>query len=211
MRLISSVKGFINTANDKADKLTAMAKGALCLPSILSGIPDLSGIGKGIIGGVLSSANSILLEATSTISDLVTGAIDNAVNKITGAIADSINDIFGTINSLVAEVKGAIEEIKNFADSLSNKVNDIKDFTFSKENCDFAAASLLNCVTSEALSNLSAKAAIDVSKGLLPIDEFASDIADRIASPAGAINRTINKAANEIDRAAQMISKSDLF
>ncbi len=204
MRLISSVKGFLNSANARADQLTAIAKGALCLPSILSNLPDL---GKSLMGNILASANSILSDATAAISGIVTDTIDNAIAKITGSIAGVLN----TITGLVAEVAGAIESIKSFAEGLSSKVSDIKDFTASKENCNFAAASLLNCIASQALANVSAKAAVDVSKGLVPIDEFANSISESILSPAGAINNTINKTANEIDRATRMVSKADLF
>ena len=204
MRLISSVKGFLNSANARADQLTAIAKGALCLPSILSNLPDL---GKALMGNILASANSILSDATAAISGIVTDTIDNAIAKITGSIAGVLN----TITSLVAEVAGAIESIKSFAEGLSSKVSDIKDFTASKENCNFAAASLLNCIASQALANVSAKAAVDVSKGLVPIDEFANSISESILSPAGAINNTINKTANEIDRATRIVSKADLF
>lgn len=204
MRLISSVKGFLNAANIRADQLTAIAKGALCLPSLISSLPDL---GKSVIGSVIASANSILSDAASAISGIVTSTIDNAINKITGSIAGTLNSITG----FVAEVAGTIEEVKNFAKGLKDKVSDIKDFTASKENCNFAAASLLNCITSQALANVSAKVAVDVSKGLVPIDELANDVRDSIAKPGGAITNTINKTASEIGRASRMISKSDLF
>ncbi len=204
MRLISSVKGFLNAANNRADQLTAIAKGALCLPSLLSSLPDL---GKSLIGNVIASANSILSDATSAISGIITSTIDNAINKITGSIAGTLNSITG----FIAEVAGTIEEVKNFATGLKDKISDIKDFTSSKENCNFAAASLLNCITSQALANVSANAAVEVSRGLVSIDNLANEIADSIARPGGAITNTINKTASEINRASRMISKSDLF
>ena len=39
--IVSRVKGFIGAANEKADKLTSIAKGALCIPSMIAGMPDL--------------------------------------------------------------------------------------------------------------------------------------------------------------------------
>ena len=204
MRLISSVKGFLNAANIRADQLTAIAKGALCLPSLISNLPDL---GKSLIGNVIASTNSILSDATSAISSIITSTIDNAINKITGSIAGTLNSITG----FIAEVVGTIEEVKNFANGLKDKVSDIKDFTSSKENCNFAAASLLNCITSQALANVSAKAAVEVRKGLVPIDSIVDDISDIIAKPSGVINNIINKTAFDINRASRMISKSDLF
>ena len=204
MRLISSVKGFLNAANNRADQLTAIAKGALCLPSLISNLPDL---GKSLIGNVIASTNSILSDATSAISSIITSTIDNTINKITGSIAGTLNSITG----FIAEVVGTIEEVKNFANGLKDKVSDIKDFTSSKENCNFAAASLLNCITSQALANVSAKAAVEVRKGLVPIDSIVDDISDIIAKPSGVINNIINKTAFDINRASRMISKSDLF
>ena len=70
---------------------------------------------------------------------------------------------------------------------------------------------LLNCITIQALSNVSTKGAVDISKGLRSVSSFATEISDKIASPSGAINRTINKAAFEVNRAERIMSKSNIF
>ena len=202
--IISSVGRIFNVANSKADQLTTLAKGVLCIPSMIAGLPDL---GKSLIGNIAASASTILTSATSMISDLVVGAIGGAVSDITG----SINSVINSVTGAIASIAGVIEQGKAFYKGLSDKVQDVKDFSESKENCNFAAATLLNCITSQALSNVSTKGAVDISKGLRSVSSFATEISDKIASPAGAINRTINKAAYEVGRAERMISKSNIF
>lgn len=202
--IISSVGRIFNVANSKADQLTTIAKGALCIPSMIAGLPDL---GKSLIGNIAASASNILTSATNMISDLVVGTIGGAVNDITGSITSVINSATGGI----ASIAGVIEQGKDFYKGLGDKVQDVKNFSESKENCNFAAATLLNCITSQALSNVSAKGAVDISKGLKSVSSFATEISDKIASPAGAINRTIDKAAYEVGRAERMISKSNIF
>ena len=202
--IISSVGNVLNAANEKADKLTSIAKGALCIPSMITGLP---GLGKSLIGNVSASLNTILTNATGMISDLVVGAIGGAVSDITG----SINSVINSVTGVIASLGGIYEQGEDFILGIKDRVQDVKDFTDKKENCNFAAASLLNCITSQALSNVSAKGAVDISKGLNSVSGFATEISDKIASPVGAINRTIDKASYEVGRAERMISKSNIF
>jgi len=202
--IVSSVKGFFNAANEKADQLTSIAKGALCIPSMIAGMPDL---GKQAVGQIVASASTILNQASSIISNLIIGSIGSAVNDITGSISGLINSVTG----MVASIIGTIEQAEEFKESIKNRVKDIKNFTADKENCNFAAATLLNCITIQALSNVSTKGAVDISKGLRSVSSFATEISDKIASPSGAINRTINKAAFEVNRAERIMSKSNIF
>tara|TARA_R110001606_G_scaffold270994_1_gene419547 strand:- start:932 stop:1546 length:615 start_codon:yes stop_codon:yes gene_type:complete len=204
MAILNSATKFIAVANQKADQLTAGAKAILCLPSIISGLPDL---GKGIIGSALANIGSALEGFASTVSGIVTNTINGAVNKITGSITDVIDKITDTLG----EVGSAIEAGKEFVQGIKDKAKDVADFTAEKENCNFAAASLLNCIVSEALGSVSAKGAIDIAKGLKPIDDFANDISDTISGPIGSINRTVDKAAGQINRATNLISKANLF
>ena len=202
--IIGSVGRFFNAANEKADQLTSIAKGALCIPSIVSGLPDL---GKGLVSNLAATATSILSQATSLVSSLVIGSIGSAVNRITGSITGVLN----TVTGLVASVAGVVKQTQEFADGLKARVNDVKDFSANKENCNFAAASLLNCITTQALGSVTAKGAVDIAKGASTIDSFANNVSNQITSVTGPINRTINKSVQEVNRAERMISKSSLY
>ena len=99
--IVSRVKGFIGAANEKADKLTSIAKGALCIPSMIAGMPDL---GKQAIGQIVASASTILDQASSIISGLIIGSIDGAVNKITGSISGFLNSVTGMVATIIYNI-----------------------------------------------------------------------------------------------------------
>jgi phage-related protein len=204
MALKRSVGRLISAANQKADLLTAGAKAVLCIPSMLSGLPDL---GKGIVSSILSNIGKTLENFASTVSGIVTNTINGAVSQITGSIVGVIN----TVTQTLGQIGSAIEAGKEFAQGLKDRVNDIKDFTSEKENCNFAAATLLNCIAAQAIGSVSAKASIDLAKGLKPIADFANDVSKSIAAPGGAITRTVDKAASQIDRATRIVEKSNIF
>ena len=202
--IISSVGNFLNAANSKADRLTSIAKGALCIPSMIAGLPDF---GRSLIGNIKITDAVIGNLKKNIISDLIVGSIGGAVSDITG----SINSVINSVTGVIASLRGIYEQGEDFILGIKDKVQDVKDFTDKKENCNFAAASLLNCITSQALSNFAARDAVKVSKRLRSISSFTNELSDKIASPAGAINNTINKAAYEVGRAERMISKSNIF
>jgi len=204
MPIKKSVGRFFSAANQKADQLTAGAKAVLCIPSIIAGLPDL---GKGLIGSVISNIGSTLENFASTISNIVTNTIQGAVSQITGSVVGVIDKITGTIG----QIGGAIEAGKEFAQGIKDRVKDVKDFTSEKENCNFAAASLLNCITAQAIGSVSSKGAIDLAKGLKPVADFANDVSSSISGPTGAITRTVDKAAGQVNRATKLIQKSNLF
>ena len=204
MALINSVGRFITAANNKADQLTAGAKVALCLPSFLSNIP---GTTKLLIGNVIATISRTLEGIVESVSDIVYNTINGAIQQITGSIVGTIDAATNALNQL----ESTIEQGKSFYKGIKEKVTDVGKFTSEKQNCDFAAATLLNCITSQALASVTPKIAIDVSKGLRPITEAVNDVSKSISEPGGAINRTVNKAAREIDRATRVVERTNLF
>lgn len=200
MPLISSVGRFINAANTKADQLTAGAKIALCLPSILSNIPNT-------IGNVISGLGTTLENTVSAISNIVLNTVNGAISKITGSIINTIN----AATSTLAQLGSAIEQVKEFKDGILERVNDVGDFVSKKQNCDFAAAELLNCIVSEVLSSVTPTIAIDVARGLKPVTEVVNNITGAISKPGGAISGAVNNTATEIERATRVIERSNIF
>ena len=204
MPIKTSANRFFKVANQKADQLTAGAKAVLCIPSIIAGLPDL---GKGIIGGVIAKIGKTLENYASTISNIVTNTIKGAVSQITGSIVG----VFDIITSTLGQIGSAIEAGKKFAQGIKDRAKDVIDFTSEKENCNFAAASLLNCITAQAIGSVSLRSAVDLSKGLKPVADFANDVSNKISGPTGAITRTVDKAAGQVNRATKLIQKSNLF
>ena len=204
MPLMSSVGRFVNAANQKADQLTAGVKAALCLPSIIGGLPDL---GKGLIGSAISNLTSVLENTVSTITNTVTNTINGAVNSITGAV----DGVVTSVQNAIDETLGSYRSLKELKEEGAKKLKDIGDFTLDKENCNFAAATMLNCITAQAVGSVSDRAAIDIAKGLKPISDFANDVADKVSAPGGALDKIVKKQAAQVDRATKIVQKADIF
>ncbi len=218
MPLMSSVGRFVNAANEKADQLTSGAKALLCLPSIIGGLPDL---GKGLMGSVVSNLTTTLENAVDTVSNIVTNTINGAVNSITGAIDGVVQDFTNGLDNLIGSinlVKGAFNEIKDQLTDVYNKIKSVKGGVrdklgaiADKENCNFAAATMLNCITAQAVGAVSDRAAIDIAKGLKPVSDFANDVASEISGVGGAIDNIVKKQAAQVDRATKIVQKANLF
>lgn len=204
MPLMSSVGRFVNAANLKADQLTSGIKAVLCLPSIIAGLPNL---GKGIIGATIANIGSVLENITSTVLGIVTNTINGAVNTITGSIAGVVDSAQRAIDNVI----GSINEVREFRNGIRRRAKDIADFTSEKENCDFAAATMLNCITAQAVASVSDREAVNIAKGLKPVADFANEVADQISAPGGAIDRTVEKSAAQVDRATRVVQKQDIF
>lgn len=204
MALVNKVGRFFSAANNKADQLTAGIKGALCLPSIIAGLPDL---GKGLIGSVVSNLGRTLENVAGTVSGIVTNTINGAVNQITGTIANAI----GTGTDALRSARQTSEQINDFGKGIKERVKDIGEFTSEKENCDFAAATLLNCITAKAVGSVSTRGAVDLAKGIRPVADFANDVSEDIAKPGGTVDRYVQKTGLEIDRATRVVNKSNIL
>tara|TARA_R110000764_G_scaffold142528_2_gene230547 strand:+ start:3853 stop:4467 length:615 start_codon:yes stop_codon:yes gene_type:complete len=204
MAIKRSVGRFLTAANNKADQLTAGAKAALCIPAILSGLPDT---GKKVIGGIKSKIGQTLENFASTVTGIVTNTITGAVSQITG----SITGVIDTVTGVLGQIGSAVKQVEEFKQGIKDRVTDVKEFTAQKENCDFAAASLLNCIAAQAVGSVSSKGAVDLAKGIKPVADFANEVSDKISSPGGAISRTVDKAASQVDRATRLIEKSNII
>jgi len=202
--IIGSVGKVLNAANGKVDSLTSIAKGVLCLPSILAGLP---GLGKGLIGSIVGGIGAGLESAVGSIANLVTDTIQDSIEAITGAITGVVDTVVG----LVADVAAVVTAGKNFIAGLKDAASDAMDFADKKENCNFAAAQLMNCIVGEALDSIKIKDVKSISDGIGSVTDSVNKAAGAITSSTGSINKMVNKHSDQIGRAAKIVEKSNLF
>jgi len=202
--IISSVGKVLNAANGKVDSLTSIAKGALCLPSILKGLP---GLGKNLIGSLVGGIGAGLEAAVGEIANLVTDTIQDSIEAITGAITGVVDTVIG----LVADVAAVVTAGKNFISGLKDAADDAMDFASKKENCNFAAAQLMNCIVGEALDSIKIKDVKSINDGVSSITDSVNKATGAITSTTGSINKAVNKHSQEINRAAKVIEKANIF
>jgi hypothetical protein len=201
---LNTLNSVINAANNSADQLTTLAKGVLCLPSILRGSVTTS---ASIIKGIKAGASQTIIALTSTVNSLIVGTIQNQVSLLTGAAVSVVN----TIQGAIASVAAAAEISKIFVSGLKARVADIKSFISDKDNCNFAAGTLTSCIINQSLNSVTSKAIIDISKGTSSVSGITSNIAKDITSSTGVINNFINKQSAQINRASKIIDAASIF
>ena len=199
--ILGSISGVLNAANVKTDQIATIGKGILCLPTILSNFFDN---GKGAIGGIKAGITAALQTAGAAFSTLISNAVQNKINVITGVGESTVNTVQSIIGTLGA-TKGLAD---SFITKLRNKSTDIMTFIDDKENCNFAAATLSRCIVNEALTSVTPRIAVDVSKGLYNADSAVSNIINTLEIPSKAVNSHIDKTAGQIERANKLISIS---
>lgn len=205
MGMLDAVANIKGVAENKIGQLSTIAKGVLCLPSILAGI-SLPNLGK-LAGGIVGSISSALADSVNAVTQLALQAVQDQVNKVTGAI----NGLLTTVTGLVATITGTIEQAKQFVQSIRDQIADIKDFVSTKENCQFAAATLANCIINQTVNNLTISAIRDISLGFESINDVTNKITKTINGPAGAIDKFMSEGSKQINKASRVIESSKLI
>jgi len=208
MALINSVGGLFSAVSSKVGAITSVAKGIMCLPSILSGLPGLLGnTAKGVLGSLKNQATGMMAGIVNGISGMITDIIQDAVNQITGAIAN----VFNTILQLEATIFATIGLAQALLESIRSQVKEALDFAKSQENCRFAAAEMFKCIAGSMINDLSKKAAINAKFDISGIDKLVSKASSKLSQPGNVIERYTSKISNSVDKATSQINSSKLI
>lgn len=196
----SGVDKALGGISGKLNNLTSVAKGVLCLPTMIAGfvssIPNIIG---GVVNGINTALNNIVGAATATVE----AAIQNAVGEITGRITD----VTTRVNALLGDVQNAIGQVLGFVDYLKASVNDVKAFVSDKENCNFAGAALGKCIVQQTLNNLTKKDLRDTSAGSLSVTSLTNKVTSA-GNVDNVITRTADKQLAQLRRAQKVMKVS---
>jgi len=205
MALIDSVGGLYSAVNNKVGALTSVAKGALCLPAILSGLPGILGnVAKGVLGSLRNQALGLMGGVAGGLAGLITVIIQDAVDQVTGIIKNTINQIL----QLQATILATIGLIEDTLLNIQNQVKDALDFAKSQENCRFAAAEMFKCLAGSIINDLSKKSLINAKFGT---GDLVSKAISKLAKPGNVIEGYTNKISNSVDKATSQINNSKLI
>lgn len=185
----SKVGGFLATANDTFDKITGVAKGIMCIPSLFKDF--VSTVSTTNLLGVAATAAAQL---ASAVAGMVLSAVQDAVNQVLGAVANLINQQL----KLIQELFNTLNDIKDFITSIDDKAKDALNFIKNDENCKFAAGNLLSCVINS-VANLSPKNLGGQLTSLNKVTDKVNSIADDVTSKITAIGSKANVVTNFID------------
>jgi len=205
MALIDSVGGLYSAVNNKVGALTSVAKGALCLPAILSGLPGILGnVAKGVLGSLKNQALGLMGGVAGGLTGLITSIIQDAVDQITGVISNTINKILQLEATILATI-GLIEETLA---NIQNQVKDALNFAKNQENCRFAAAEMFKCLAGSIINDLSKKSLVNAKFG---VGDLVSKATSKLAKPGNIIEGYTNKISNSVDKATSQINNSRLL
>lgn len=204
MASFNSVGGLASAVNNKVGALTSVAKGVMCLPSILTGLPGILGnVAKGVLGSLQNQALGVMNSIVTGITGMITDIINNAVNQISGVV-NQLLQIQATILATIGIIEQTIKDLKKL-------VNDIINFRADQDNCRFAAAEMLKCVAGSLIGDLSKKLAKNVSSGTSSIENLVGKASFKLSQPGNVIERYTSKISNSVDKATSQINATKLI
>ncbi len=205
MSLLNSVNNLTSSIAGKVRELSTIAKIAACLPSILTSLPAALGSAAGSVVGAAANAAKNLL---SSAGGFLQGIINETVTRITNAVTGLIN----TVLNIEAQLVASFDQLKRLAGFLDKEFDDTVEWLKNKENCNFAAAELINCIAGRLLTQLSSTFASRISGGLdLAVDSLLDDVVGKIEDPAKKLNGWVNNTASQIDKATSVVNAANLF
>lgn len=204
MALINSIGGLYSAVNNKVGAITSVAKGIMCIPAILTGLPGIAGnLAKGVLSSLQNQAAGIMASIAGGLTNLISDTINNFVGQIAGLV--------GKLLQLEATILATIGLVEATINNIIKQVKDIFEFSKNQENCRFAAAELSKCIVGSLLSGLSKKLAMDSMKTPGGIDKLISKATKKLAQPGNVIEKYTSKLSNSIDKATSQINTAKLL
>lgn len=190
-------------ANDTFDRITGVAKGLMCIPSLFKDF-----VSTVATTNLLGAAATAAAQLASAVAGMVLSAVQDAVNQVLGAVANLINQQL----KLIQELFATLNDIKQFITSIDDKAKEALDYIKNQENCKFAAGNLLSCVINS-VANLSPKNLGSQLPSLNSVTDKVNSIADditgkitQVGSKANVVTNFIDDNLNALDKARKSIA-----
>lgn len=201
--LIGSVNNLIGTVGSQAVKVGAIAKGILCLPSLLKNAPALlGGLASTVMASVAQSLTQIIAGFTGVISQIVL----NTLNILTSSVRDTLNNIL----SIQAQIIAAISAVIGLIRGLAALANDIKKFSDNEENCKFAEAELMKCIASAIFNEMSTQLTSGNASNF-NVNNYIAEFTSKLGQPNEAIDKFVTKQSQSVDKANTQVAAIKIF
>lgn len=206
VRLLSSVVNFRNVANNTIDRLSTIAGGALCLPSLIGTVltqpqKALTGVKNVVLGAAKQQINQL--------GGLIKYHLSSVIRQVTGRIDGFLRQV----NQLVNDVKTTVAVIDDLKKTLTKRSSDILQFANDKQNCEALAANLAKCIQTRVGMEFNRKLQRDFynSSPVNALDEAASKITQKIESGENVFEGFVSKYTSQVDKATTQLSKVNKF
>lgn len=186
-KLTSGVGNKLGSISAKLDAVTGIAKGILCLPTLLSGL--------------ISSIPSIISGISAAVTANFLGAVEGLVNQKIQQAVNKVNGIFNEALGALGLIAGTVGEVFAFARDVEAKVLDLLNFTASKDNCSFAIAELDKCVNKQVNNTITNRSLKSIASNELAAPGLTGSVdttPDGTLDPRSSKNLTVSSASGFI-------------
>lgn len=202
-KVLGTISGFKSIANNTIDKISTIAGGALCLPSLvttalLQPTKALTGVKNFVVGAIAREIN--------TLKDLVSRQLTELINRVTGRIVGVLRQVQG----LVQEAQDLIDTIGDLKKELNKRVTDVIDFSLKKKNCEAFAASISNCVFGRVAAEFDRKLQKEFYNNN-PLSNITDSIIGKIDKGGNLLDGYLDKYSRQVGKANTQLSKVNNF
>lgn len=198
MRLLNSVLNFKSVANDTIDKLSTIAGGALCLPSLLTtALLSPASVLTGIKNNVLQTAKQQIGQLKGLVQQQISGIISKVTGRITGALKQ--------VQNLINDIGSLVKTFDDLKKTLGKRSLDIINFTAKKQNCQALAANLSKCVTASVGNAFNRSLQAEFSK-TNSLDIIADKVIQKISVGENIFGGYVDKYSRQLDKATTQMS-----
>lgn len=206
VRLLSSVLNFRGVANNTIDKLSTIAGGALCLPSLVgTALTQPQKALAGIKSIVLNSAK----QQINQLAGLIKFQLATVIRQVTGRI----DGFLQRVNQLVSDIKQTVAIVDDLKKTLTKRSGDILQFANNKQNCEAFAATLAKCIQTRVGMEFNRKLQQEFynSSPKTALDNISNKITSKIQEGDNVFDGFVSKYTSQVDKATTQLSKVNNF
>jgi hypothetical protein len=188
--MLPKVGSFLNNATSTFDQITKVAKGIMCIPSLLGSL---------FSGGGLKSIGAAVLGAAANI---VSTIVQNEIALIGNLVTQALRQLYRDLMSIIKTFKAIFDTVA----ALRQKAQDTLDYIKNTENCAYAAGDLVSCVLISA-TNLQKT----IKKPAQQLTNFNNKLYDAVGGSSGTLNKYVNKNLQFLDKAKMQMNLQTLL
>lgn len=184
----------LGSVSSKIDGLLSVAKGVLCLPTM--------------IAGFISSIPNIINNTISGVQNAIRGRLSGSKGIASNIARDALRDEISSISGIFGAVAGAINTVLGFVSSVKSQVDDILNFIPNKDNCNFSGAAIDKCIVQQSLNGVRKQDLRDAASGLVSVNSLVNKTTRNLGDPSNIVSSFANKQIAQLQRAQSVITKA---
>lgn len=169
--------------------LTSIAKGVLCLPSLLSQFKSVN------LKAVMGNLGAFAVTLANSLKEVVQDQVEQL-------ISGTLNSVLYPALYVLGEVKILLNQVAELKNQIQQEAQSFVDYINNQQNCMAQGASMFNCLAQLAINNVNKKTVRDLSGN---VDLITDKIQSATAGAQGAINGVVTREIQFANKLSQAI------